>query len=103
MALLNDISNVSAAHLLELSDGRILLIYGNRYPDNLGIDLRISEDEGNSWSAPRRVVDLTEGDNGYPSAMEFPDGRVMIVYYTSGIPSHGRYHMGVANILLNEL
>ncbi len=98
------IPRVSAAHLLKLSDGRVLLTYGNRSPGNKGIDVRISEDEGKSWSAPQRIINLPgSGDTGYPAAIELAGGRMMIAYYTNGIPQHDRYHMGVVNFLLDEL
>lgn len=98
------IPRVSAAHLLKLSNGRILLTYGNRSPGNKGIDVRVSADEGKSWSAPQRIINLPgSGDTGYPSALELPGGLIMIAYYSNGIPQHDRYHMGVVNFLLEEL
>lgn len=98
------IPRVSAAHLLKLSDGRILLTYGNRSPGNTGIDVRISEDEGKSWAAPQRIINLPGGgDIGYPAALELSGGRIIIAYYSSGIPQHDRYHMGVVNFLIDEL
>lgn len=98
------IPSVSAAHLLKLSDGRILLSYGNRNPGNKGIDVRVSNNEGQSWSAPQRVVDLKEtNDLGYPAAVELSNGHIMMAYYSSGIQQHGRYHMGIVNFLIDEL
>ncbi len=98
------IPRVSEAHLLRLNDGRILLTYGNRSPGNTGIDVRVSEDEGKSWAAPQRIINLHgSGDTGYPAAVELPGGRLMIAYYASRIPQHGRYHMGIVNMLVDEL
>lgn len=97
------IPQVSSAHLLELNDGRILLTYGNRSPGNGGIDARISEDQGKSWSAPHRITNLSGKDLGYPAAVQLPDGRIMVAYYSGGIQQHDRYHMGVVNFLLEEV
>lgn len=93
---------VSAAHLLKMSDGRILLTYGNRSPDNYGIDSRISPDGGKTWGPPQRLINLDARDNGYPEATEMEGGRIMIAYYTSGITQHRRYHVGIVNVFMDE-
>jgi hypothetical protein len=94
---------VSSAHLLKLSDGRILLTYGKRADADRGIDARISADGGRTWGAPQRLVALENRDCGYPDAIEFPGGRVLLAYYVDGIAEHQRYHMGVVNLTLGEL
>ena len=81
-------------HLLRLADGRVLLSYGNRTPGDKGVDVRLSSDEGKTWGEPRRVVDF-EGDGGYPSSVQRPDGQIVTAYYATKIEGHGRYHMGV--------
>ncbi len=98
-----DVKPVSAAHLLKLSDGRILLTYGNRTPGDWGIDARTSSDGGRTWSIPQRLAVLEAPDCGYPEAVEFPGGRLMVAYYCDGIATHQRYHMGVVNLTLDEL
>lgn len=103
VTLLDDIPRVSAAHLLKLSDGRVLLTYGNRNPGNKGIDVRLSNDEGKTWSSPQRIIHLSEEDSGYPAALELSEGRIMVAYYSGGVEHHDRYHMGVVNFLLEEL
>jgi hypothetical protein len=80
-------------HLLRLRDGRLLLSYGNR-TDDRGVDVRFSRDEGRTWGAPVRVADF-QGDGGYPSSVELPDGQVVTAYYASRTAYHRRYHMGV--------
>ena len=80
-------------HFLRLRDGRILLSYGNRQ-DPKGVDVRVSADEGATWSTPFRVVDFL-GDGGYPSSVQLPDGQVLTAYYAQRITGHDRYHMGV--------
>ncbi|MGO8736725.1 MAG: sialidase family protein [Terriglobia bacterium] len=76
--------------------GRILLSYGVREQDHQGIAVRVSGDEGGTWSAPTWIVHL-EGttDGGYPSTVQLPDGVLVTAYYSNGIPQHQRYHMGV--------
>lgn len=98
-----DVKPVSSAHLLKLSDGRVLLTYGNRTPGDRGIDARLSSDGGRTWTAPQRLVALDTGDCGYPDAVELPGRRVLVAYYADGIPAHQRYHMGVINLTLDEL
>lgn len=80
-------------HLLRLRDGRILLSYGNRTTDR-GVDVRLSRDEGKTWSRAWRLVDF-QHDGGYPSSVQLPDGQVLTAYYAQKTEYHGRYHMGV--------
>jgi len=98
-----DIKPVSSAHLLKLSDGRLLLTYGKRADADRGIDARISKDGGRTWGPVQRLVALANRDCGYPDAIEFPGGRILLAYYVDGIPEHQRYHMGVLNLTLDEL
>ena len=82
-------------HLLRLQDGRLLLSYGNRTRDDKGVDVRMSDDEGQTWSEPHRVCDF-QGDGGYPSSVQLSTGEVLTAYYASAIAGHSGYHMGVA-------
>ncbi len=99
-----DIKPVSSAHLLKLSDGRVLLTYGNRGEKvNRGIQARTSPDGGKTWGKAQLLVSLEKSDCGYPDAIELPGGRVLIAYYSDRITQHQRYHMGVLNVSLGEL
>jgi len=80
-------------HFTRLKGGPVLLSYGNRL-DPKGVDVRFSDDEGQTWSEPFRVVDF-QSDGGYPSSVQLPDGRVLTAYYARRIANHDRYHMGV--------
>jgi len=80
-------------HFTRLSDGRLLLSYGNRV-DPKGVDVRLSSDQGQTWSEPLRVADF-QGDGGYPSSVQLPDGQVLTAFYASRAAYHPRYHMGV--------
>jgi len=79
-------------HFFRLRDGGILLSYGNRTA-NRGVDVRVSRDEGKTWSEPWRVVDW-QGDGGYPSSVQLPGGEIVTAYYAAKIEGHPAYHMG---------
>ncbi len=83
-------------HLLELSDGRVLLTYGIRERGHYGIGYRVSKDQGRTWNAPEHLVHL-EGtkDGGYPATLQLDDGTLVTAYYSNGVVQHRRYHMGV--------
>ena len=84
------------AHLLQLSDGRILLVYGIRNRGLYGVGARLSEDEGQTWGDPMLLVDLEDAtDGGYPSSVQLGDGTIVTAYYCNRIRAHRRYHMGV--------
>ena len=85
---------------MRLQDGRILLVYGLRNLGLYGVAARLSSDEGQSWGPPIFLVDLEDAtDVGYPASVQSPDGRIITAYYCNGIPTHRRYHMGVARWL----
>lgn len=79
-------------HLMRLKDRRLLLSYGNR-TEPKGVDVRFSPDEGRTWSEPLRVADF-QGDGGYPSSVQLPDGQVLTAFYAARTGYHSRYHMG---------
>ncbi len=79
-------------HLLRLSDGRILLTYGNRREAT--IEVRLSNDNGHTWSKPATLFTTSRGDMGYPSTAQMPDGKLVTVFYAHKSPLHDGYHMG---------
>lgn len=84
------------AHFLQLANGKLLLTYGNRIPDQFGVAVKTSEDGGDTWSDELLLVDdLANGDVGYPASVQLPDGEILTAYYASQVASHQRYHMGV--------
>jgi hypothetical protein len=84
------------ADLTLLADGRLLLSYGNRVKGQFGVQVKLSADEGTTWSDPITLVDdLVSGDCGYPSSVQLPSGDVLTAYYASGVAAHRRYHTGV--------
>ena len=69
------------SHLLRLRDGRLLMTYGYRRPP-FGNQARVSEDNGETWSAAMTLSDDGEGfDLGYPSTVELEDGSLVTVWY----------------------
>lgn len=72
--------------LKQLSDGRLLLIYGNR-DGPFNICARISADDGHSWSGETvlRAGGAT-GDMGYVRAVALDDDTVVAVYYINDRP-----------------
>ncbi|MEA3403822.1 MAG: sialidase family protein [Armatimonadota bacterium] len=91
-------------HLLELGDGRVLASYGSRIPRFRGVCGRISDDAGETWSAPFVIVGgLLEGDLGYPSSVQVDDDEIVTCYYSNCSPWHQRYHMGVVRWSLDAV
>ena len=91
-------------HLLQLRDGRLLLTYGSRMPGALGVQARLSADDGATWSSPVVLVDgLCSPDCGYPATLELDDGRLVTLYYSNSSPWHKRYHMGALRYGLEHL
>ena len=71
------------AHLLRLTDGRLLTVYGVRRPP-YGIRACLSDDDGVTWDTEHELVirdDLPNGNLGYPAAAELSNGRVIAAYY----------------------
>ena len=91
--------------LCVLPDGRTLLSYGVRNSGFYGVGVRFADATARRWSEPTFLVDLDGStdltaepllrDGGYPSTVALPDGMTVTAYYSRGILSHRRYHMGV--------
>jgi len=82
--------------LLRLQSGRILFTFGNRTWGNFGVDARISDDNGATWSPPFRIARCPQADCGYPSSIQFPDGTVLTAYYTQ-VSTDFHYEMRVTH------
>jgi len=84
------------AHLAELADGRILLVYGIRNRGLYGVGARLSADRGRTWGAPSVLADFGDAtDGGYPASVQLADGTVVTAHYANRVPMHHRYHMGI--------
>ena len=69
------------SHLLRLQDDRLLMAYLHRN-EPWGIQVRVSDDHGDTWSEP--IILLGEGpkrDLGYPSTAQLADGSLLTVWY----------------------
>ena len=83
------------AHLLRLGDGRLLFTYGDRRRGHIGVEARLSSDDGRTWGEPLRLADFVGTDVGYPSCVQRADGKVVTAYYAGKSHLLDRYHMAV--------
>jgi hypothetical protein len=84
------------SHLLRLQDGRLLMSYGYRRQP-FGNQARISEDHGQTWSAPLTISeDAASGDLGYPSTVQLDDGSLLTAWYEL-LPSSPRAVLRLAH------
>ncbi|HDY87592.1 MAG TPA: exo-alpha-sialidase [bacterium] len=80
------------AHILRLKDGRLLLTYGDRHSERLGIGYRFSSDDGKTWGEPMWIVKhLDSGDLGYPSSVQRADGKIVTAFYASLLSEGQKY------------
>ena len=76
-----DILSGACPRLLKLSDGRVLLTYGRRYPP-YGIYARLSSDGGKTWGETSWLLrEAPNGDQGYSSSLEIKPGRIFTTCY----------------------
>jgi hypothetical protein len=74
------------ASLLVLSDGRVLLTYGDRNYERQRILLKLSDDEGLTWGGEQQLGGQFENcDFGYPSTVEIEPGKLLTVFYVSSM------------------
>ena len=67
--------------LNRLADGRLLMTYGYRRAP-LGVQARVSDDAGDTWSDAMVVYgDGKSGDLGYPSTVQLDDGSLFSIWY----------------------
>ncbi len=67
--------------LMKLADGRLLMTYGYRRQP-LGVQARVSDDNGETWSEPALIYDQGKSsDLGYPSTVQLDDGSLITVWY----------------------
>lgn len=83
----------SAAALLRLANGHLVLVYNDSPSARRPLSTTVSADDGATWYPPRLLVD-GPGSYAYPAAIQTPDGLIHIVY------SDDRQRIG--HIALNE-
>jgi len=76
-----DVGEGNPPAMLELSDGRLCLTYGDRKAP-FQMCAKFSSDGGRSWSEPF-ILDTNGGgrDLGYPRTVQRPDGKLVTTYY----------------------
>ena len=82
-------------HLLRLSDGRLLTVYGHRRQP-FGERACFSSDGGKTWDVEHSftIAPALDGDLGYPASVELGDGAVFTVYYQKDKPGEKTCLMG---------
>jgi len=65
--------------MIQLSDGRLLLVYGNR--EHRQLRARFSSDEGRLWGPEIVLREGEEQDFGYPRLIQNKDGNIITFYY----------------------
>jgi len=69
------------AHLVQLSNGLLISVYGYRQ-EPYGLRVMVSADGGKTWEKDLVLVDgYPSGDLGYPATIELDDGTLLTVYY----------------------
>ena len=84
--------------IIQLSDGRILCVYGYRLAP-YGIRYRISEDGGRHWGS--EIILREDGgswDLGYPRVIEVAPGELLTVYYMNRRDDPVQLNGGVRHI-----
>ena len=75
-------------HLVQLSDGTVVLVHERRYPYEQGdVRARISRDEGRTWSP--EVYHLSPG-HGYGASVVLPDDTIVTALGNTRLDSKGR-------------
>ncbi len=82
-------SNGNPPAMIQLSDGRIVLAYGNR--EHMQIRARISSDEGRQWGPEIVLREGVQVDLGYPRLVENKDGDIVTIYYWAESPTSEKY------------
>lgn len=75
----------SASHLLCTRDGTLVLTYNpGPTPHRFPLHLRLSHDEGNTWSEPALLADRPAKGSGwsicYPALTELADGTLIAIW-----------------------
>ena len=65
--------------VVQLRDGRLVLIYNHLPRGRDAIHLAVSKDEGKTWSDPH-VLETEQGEFSYPAVIQSSDGRVHVTY-----------------------
>ncbi len=89
--------SIHPADLVELDDGRVLLVMGNRAGPKGVVGIVSDRQHHFDWSQRFTLVDdATSSDCGYPSSVKLPGGRALTLYYATEVKEHPewRVHCG---------
>ncbi|MCW3835609.1 sialidase family protein [Sphingomonas canadensis] len=89
----------SPGDIVELSDGRIVCVYGYRVPPAMGVRARVSEDGGRTWGS--EIILRGDGgswDLGYPRVIECAPGEILAIYYMNLASDPVQVNGGVRHI-----
>lgn len=83
----DDMSCGAPAHLLRLSSGALVSVFGYR-SQPYGVKVMVSTDDGATWSEPFMIYDNNSIalDIGYPSSVELADGKILTIFYARPEP-----------------
>lgn len=82
------------ADFLRLDEQRILLTFGIRNRGLMGIGVRLSRDDGATWSAPAVIYQFGDAtDCGYPSTAMCANGTLLTACYSDVSELHQGYHL----------
>lgn len=69
------------AHLLRLSNGKLISVYGYREAP-YGIKVMVSSDDGETWDVGHDIyINGVSSDLGYPASVELKNGDILTVFY----------------------
>lgn len=83
------IRNGNPPAMIILTDGRLLLAYGNR--EHQQIRVRVSSDEGKTWGPEIVLRQGEETDIGYPRMVQNEKGEVIVFYYWADSADSEKY------------
>ena len=92
-------------HMVHLDSGKILLVYGYRRAP-FGIRACLSHDEGQTWDIENELILRADGidrDLGYPTSVQFSDGRIFTVWYMTKKDEQGLSDVADMGTLGNQL
>lgn len=82
-------ANGNPPALTQLSDGRLVVAYGNR--EHRQIRARLSSNNGLTWGSEFILREGNEQDIGYPQMIQNEDGNIVTLYYWADSPDSEKY------------